>query len=151
MVMPSKMLIYDHSKILEFGNVLQLIIVGYKGYVTDLKDLKMALVKFSDSVAVYLPLELPRQRISQARLALQPNIKDPRDLVSRSALDPNIKASSRAIAAFHFLSRCFLPSFPISTTLSGILTCFLSKLLLKVFTTQKKNFEFCSLEKTATH
>ena len=62
--MPSKMLIYDHSKILEFGNVLQLIIVGYKGYVTDLKDLKMALVKFPDSVAVYLPLELPRQRMS---------------------------------------------------------------------------------------
>ena len=117
------MLIYDHSKILEFGNVLQLIIVGYKGYVTDLKDLKMALVKFSDSVAVYLPLELPRQRISQARLALQPNIKDPRDLVSRSALDPNIKASSRAIAAYHFL--------PISTSLSNILTYFRTIYCLK--------------------
>ena len=33
MVMLSKMLVDDHSKILEFGNILQLIIVGYKSYV----------------------------------------------------------------------------------------------------------------------
>ena len=33
MVMPSKVLIYDHSKILEFGNAFQLIIVSYKGYI----------------------------------------------------------------------------------------------------------------------
>ena len=34
--MPSKILVYDHSKILEFGNVLQLIIVGYNSYVIKL-------------------------------------------------------------------------------------------------------------------
>ena len=37
--MPSKILVYDHSKILEFGNVLQLIIVGYNGYVIELTGL----------------------------------------------------------------------------------------------------------------
>ena len=37
--MPSKILVYDHSKILEFGNVLQLIIVGYNSYVIKLTGL----------------------------------------------------------------------------------------------------------------
>ena len=39
MVVPSKMLVYDHSKILEFRNVLHLIIIGYKSYVIKLTEL----------------------------------------------------------------------------------------------------------------
>ena len=37
--MPIKILVYDHSKILEFSNVLQLIIVGCNSYVIKLTGL----------------------------------------------------------------------------------------------------------------
>ena len=106
-------------------------------------------VIFSNSVAVYLPLEFHRcrsaftnKKASEKALAIFPDRGLPMVLST---------FNSRAIAAFHFLLRCFFPLTDIHVVVrhSNVLW---NKLLLKILTIDiNKKKDFCSLENAAQH